>query len=345
MRIRCHLNARRMIPALYGELSEARRTAFEKHLSSCRKCREEFDSLKATLTAVRAASARLEPSPASDLKILEAARNRNLQPSIKPVWFFRPLPAAVAVSIVVVGLFAVFRHQYRSTTDMYSTIAGQQSRPEGISTRAGKPAEDVSSRTQEFAAPKAEQNVPNLYFYKEKKSAPGEALPKDSASKGMEAPAPAKRKIDTDRLADPVPDVEFTMDYRFDDFSSSDKAKALGYTHMDEETVQHEMQARSGEIHSTESKAPEIAKPVLIKRVEPVFPGFARQHYQAGQVVLEAEISSDGKVTGVRLVQSLESLCDQAAVDAVSQWEFSPGMVGGKPVKTHMIVTVTFKTD
>ena len=36
---------------------------------------------------------------------------------------------------------------------------------------------------------------------------------------------------------------------------------------------------------------------------------------------------------------------DQAALDAVKQWEYSPTLLNGKPVPVKMTVTVVFKLE
>ena len=58
-------------------------------------------------------------------------------------------------------------------------------------------------------------------------------------------------------------------------------------------------------------------------------------------VILEATIGPDGKVQDTRVLRSIP-LLDQAAIDAVSQWEYSPTLLNGTPVPIIMTVTVQF---
>lgn len=64
----------------------------------------------------------------------------------------------------------------------------------------------------------------------------------------------------------------------------------------------------------------------------------------SGSVIIEATIGADGKVINAKVLRSVAKL-DQAALDAVKQWEYSPTLLNGKPVPVKMTVTVTFKLD
>ena len=57
--------------------------------------------------------------------------------------------------------------------------------------------------------------------------------------------------------------------------------------------------------------------------------------------MLEALIGPDGKVKDVRVIQSTPPF-DEAAMDAVRQWEFEPTQIDGKAVSVVMTTTVTF---
>ena len=85
----------------------------------------------------------------------------------------------------------------------------------------------------------------------------------------------------------------------------------------------------------------EVRQPVKIKDVPPVYPAIAKSARVGGTVVVEATIGTDGKVVDAHVVKSVP-LLDQAALDAVRQWEYRPSMVGGKPVPVVMTVNVNF---
>ena len=73
----------------------------------------------------------------------------------------------------------------------------------------------------------------------------------------------------------------------------------------------------------------------------PVYPDIAMRARIAGVVVLEATIDAQGKVVNLRVLRSVP-LLDQAAVDAVRQWEFTPTRLNGVAVPVVMTVTVNF---
>jgi periplasmic protein TonB len=60
-----------------------------------------------------------------------------------------------------------------------------------------------------------------------------------------------------------------------------------------------------------------------------------------GIVILEAWVGIDGRVIDAKVLRSVP-LLDQAAVDAVRQWEYAPTMLKGAPVPVITTVTVTF---
>jgi TonB family protein len=84
-----------------------------------------------------------------------------------------------------------------------------------------------------------------------------------------------------------------------------------------------------------------VTPPTKVKNVQPVYPAIARQARVGGTVQLEVEVGEDGKVTDARVVKSVP-LLDQAALDAVKQWEYTPMMKGGVAVPVVMMVTVNF---
>jgi protein TonB len=56
--------------------------------------------------------------------------------------------------------------------------------------------------------------------------------------------------------------------------------------------------------------------------------------------VIEATIDDEGKVADARVVKSVP-LLDQAALDAVRQWQYQPSLLNGVP--TAVVTTVTVK--
>ncbi len=85
----------------------------------------------------------------------------------------------------------------------------------------------------------------------------------------------------------------------------------------------------------------QIKAPHKIKDVKPVYPAMAQSAHVAGAVTIEATIGPDGKIIDARVVRSIP-LLDQAALDAVRQWEYTPTLLNGVPVPVLVTVTINF---
>jgi protein TonB len=84
--------------------------------------------------------------------------------------------------------------------------------------------------------------------------------------------------------------------------------------------------------------------PRKVVDVRPVYPDLARTARVEGTVILEAVLDTSGHVTQLHVVRSVP-LLDQAALDAVRQWRYSPSVYGGRPVSVLMTITILFKLN
>jgi TonB family protein len=84
-----------------------------------------------------------------------------------------------------------------------------------------------------------------------------------------------------------------------------------------------------------------VMAPAKTKHVNPLYPEIAQDARVQGVVILEVRIGADGKVSHARVLRSVP-LLDQAALDAVMQWEFTPTRLNGQPVPVLLAVTVQF---
>ncbi len=87
---------------------------------------------------------------------------------------------------------------------------------------------------------------------------------------------------------------------------------------------------------SGQTKAPE-----RIKYVAPVYPAAAADARISGIVIVEATVGKDGSVTEAHVIRSIAQL-DQAALDAVKQWKYTPTTLNGAPVPVIVTATVNF---
>lgn len=87
-----------------------------------------------------------------------------------------------------------------------------------------------------------------------------------------------------------------------------------------------------------------IKPPAKVRDVRPEYPPIAQMSRLQGVVILETLIDPSGRVTEAKVLRSIP-LLDQAAVDAVLQWEFMPTLLNGVAVPVIMTVTVNFTLE
>jgi TonB family protein len=85
----------------------------------------------------------------------------------------------------------------------------------------------------------------------------------------------------------------------------------------------------------------DIHPPRKVKDVPPVYPAEALNAKVQGVVLLDATVDATGAVSDVKVLRSI-LLLDQAALDAVKQWEYEPTLLNGQPVPVVLTVTVNF---
>ena len=84
-----------------------------------------------------------------------------------------------------------------------------------------------------------------------------------------------------------------------------------------------------------------IKTPTKVKDVRPVYPPDALAARIQGVVILETTIDTEGRVSDAKVLRSIPVL-DDAALEAVRQWEFTPTELNGMLVPVIMTVTVNF---
>jgi TonB family protein len=84
-----------------------------------------------------------------------------------------------------------------------------------------------------------------------------------------------------------------------------------------------------------------VKTPIKTRDVKPVYPPIAQSSRVQGVVVVEILVDAGGSVVEARVLRSIP-LLDQAALEAVKQWEFVPTLLNGNPTAFLMTVTVSF---
>jgi len=84
-----------------------------------------------------------------------------------------------------------------------------------------------------------------------------------------------------------------------------------------------------------------IKRPKLIRQVNPVYPPVAMRARIRGVVIVEATTDIYGNVRQARVVSG-HPLLQNAAIEAVRQWQYEPFMINGVPKPVRFVVNVTF---
>jgi TonB family protein len=89
----------------------------------------------------------------------------------------------------------------------------------------------------------------------------------------------------------------------------------------------------------------DVKAPVVLRRVSPPYPEVARRMRLNGFVILECIIDQTGHIRDAHVVRSSFAAFEQPALDAVYQWQFAPGTLGGRPVDVQFDLKVTFQVN
>lgn len=87
-----------------------------------------------------------------------------------------------------------------------------------------------------------------------------------------------------------------------------------------------------------------VAIGLLIHKVIPDYPPIPKTIHLEGTVVLQATISKGGAIENLRVVSG-PALLQQAALDAVKQWQYKPYLLNGEPVEVETTVNVEFRLN
>lgn len=87
----------------------------------------------------------------------------------------------------------------------------------------------------------------------------------------------------------------------------------------------------------------DVKAPVVVSRVEPVYPEEAKKARTSGIVILEVLVSATGRITKTKVLKPLPHGLAAAAEAAVMQWTLRPGTFNGVPVEVLFNLTVNFR--
>jgi len=85
-----------------------------------------------------------------------------------------------------------------------------------------------------------------------------------------------------------------------------------------------------------------IKAPVKVVNIPPIYPELAQRTRVEDVVILETVIDESGNVTSARVLRG-HPLLNQAALEAVQRWKFTPARLNDEAIPVVMTVTVQFK--
>jgi len=86
----------------------------------------------------------------------------------------------------------------------------------------------------------------------------------------------------------------------------------------------------------------ELVPPTAVQKADPAYPAEAIRGGVEGTVILYAVIHSDGRVSNVRVLRSVDERLDASACTALTHWQFRPATKGGTPVALETVVHIPF---
>jgi TonB family protein len=86
----------------------------------------------------------------------------------------------------------------------------------------------------------------------------------------------------------------------------------------------------------------DVKQAELISKVAPIYPALAKNQHVSGNVLVDALIDANGKVTTMKVISG-PALLHQAAMDALRLWKYQPATLDGKAVPMHLTVTLQFR--
>jgi protein TonB len=96
---------------------------------------------------------------------------------------------------------------------------------------------------------------------------------------------------------------------------------------------------------SEAAKTPQKQPAAFVSGKDPDYTDSAREHHIEGTVILSVKVNEKGKVTAVKVINSLEKSLDRRAMNAVKHWKFAPATMDGRPVASQFNVSVDFRLN
>jgi TonB family protein len=117
-------------------------------------------------------------------------------------------------------------------------------------------------------------------------------------------------------------------------------------------TVVPENSAKTVPVETTSGKSSRLSiggniqAAKIMTKVQPVYPDSAKSAGVSGTVILHAVVGMNGKPLSLRVMNSqVDADLARSAVEAVSQWRYSPTLLNGEPIEVDTTVVVNFSLE
>lgn len=85
------------------------------------------------------------------------------------------------------------------------------------------------------------------------------------------------------------------------------------------------------------------AQPTIKTQTDPVYPDILRRAGIEGRLIVRVLVGKDGRAEDVQIVRSDNEGFNQATLEAVRRWTFTPAIQAGQPVRVWMTIPVRFR--
>jgi len=142
----------------------------------------------------------------------------------------------------------------------------------------------------------------------------------------------------------PVPDAEVSAEQTFatqQELSQVGPVTDVAAAGAVSSEIEQDIQIEEDDVPPP-SFVPFEKEPVIIKKIDPIYPELAKKAGMEGTVYANLWVDKQGKVREVKIVKAESEIFIQPVIDAAKQWLFSPAMMKNGPVAVWVAVPFRF---
>lgn len=143
----------------------------------------------------------------------------------------------------------------------------------------------------------------------------------------------------------PVPDAEVSPEQTIATQTelSQQQAQVTDLNDVGSEGLQIESDIKIDDDAPPADFVPVEKEPVIVREVKPKYPDIALRAGLEGNVYVKVWVDKEGKVKKVVVLKSDAEIFNQAAIDAASQFVFTPAIMQNKPVPVWVSIPFRFR--